>query len=62
MQLKGKYRIVIEGDTDVFDQGGADPRLIGYLMQRLMCGHEAHMPELKYWNITVRCEEGEVSS
>lgn len=55
MKLQGRYRLVIEGDTDNrFKAGGASTKIIGYLFERLLMGEEAAVEtELRNWGITV---------
>lgn len=55
MKLKGRYRLVVEGDTDKwFAAGGASDSIFGYLFVRAFQGQDAALETaFSQWGITV---------
>ena len=59
MKLKGRYRILVEGDTDKLGVG-FDHTIIGYLFQRLLTGQDAEV-NLNLRNLGIQvleCDDG----
>lgn len=50
----GKWRVVLEGDTDAFLMAGGRSRaILAHQLERMVAGDEFTPAELAYWGIAV---------